>query len=136
MIKIIAVGKVNQKGLEESMKYYLKQCPVKVEVFEVNASMFRNKNEINEKVGSHEENRIRIFWEEYDNSILPSGTYEWRIEGKKAKFENIDWITSAFGIDPKVGIAVDVGFATDTPGMGSEKGASQEQGPANQTPWP
>jgi len=29
--------------------------------------------------------------------------------------------TSAFGIDPKVGIAVDVGFATDTPGMGTEK---------------
>jgi len=29
--------------------------------------------------------------------------------------------TSAFGIDPKVGIAVDVGFATDTPGMGKEK---------------
>jgi len=29
--------------------------------------------------------------------------------------------TSAFGIDPQVGIAVDVGFATDTPGMGNEK---------------
>jgi len=29
--------------------------------------------------------------------------------------------TSAFGIDPQVGIAVDVGFATDTPGMGEEK---------------
>jgi len=29
--------------------------------------------------------------------------------------------TSAFGIDPLVGIAVDVGFATDTPGMESEK---------------
>ena len=29
--------------------------------------------------------------------------------------------TSAFGIDPQVGIAVDVGFATDTPGMGTEK---------------
>jgi len=29
--------------------------------------------------------------------------------------------TSAFGIDPKIGIAVDVGFATDTPGMGTEK---------------
>ena len=29
--------------------------------------------------------------------------------------------TSAFGIDPHVGIAVDVGFATDTPGMESEK---------------
>jgi len=29
--------------------------------------------------------------------------------------------TSAFGIDPKVGIAVDVGFATDTPGMETEK---------------
>ena len=29
--------------------------------------------------------------------------------------------TSAFGIDPKVGIAVDVGFATDTPVMESEK---------------
>ena len=29
--------------------------------------------------------------------------------------------TSAFGIDPRVGIAVDVGFATDTPGMESEK---------------
>lgn len=29
--------------------------------------------------------------------------------------------TSAFGIDPQVGIAVDVGFATDTPGMSDEK---------------
>lgn len=29
--------------------------------------------------------------------------------------------TSAFGIDPKVGIAVDVGFASDTPGMDAEK---------------
>jgi tetrahedral aminopeptidase len=29
--------------------------------------------------------------------------------------------TSAFGIDPKVGIAVDVGFATDTPSLESEK---------------
>lgn len=29
--------------------------------------------------------------------------------------------TSAFGIDPQVGIAVDVGFATDTPGMDKEK---------------
>ena len=29
--------------------------------------------------------------------------------------------TSAFGIDPHVGIAVDVGFATDTPGMDKEK---------------
>ncbi len=29
--------------------------------------------------------------------------------------------TSAYGIDPQVGIAVDVGFATDTPGMGEEK---------------
>lgn len=29
--------------------------------------------------------------------------------------------TSAFGIDPQVGIAVDVGFATDTPGAETEK---------------
>jgi tetrahedral aminopeptidase len=29
--------------------------------------------------------------------------------------------TSAFGIDPQVGIAVDVGFATDTPETGNEK---------------
>jgi len=29
--------------------------------------------------------------------------------------------TSTFGIDPLVGVAVDVGFATDTPGMESEK---------------
>lgn len=29
--------------------------------------------------------------------------------------------TSAFGIEPQVGIAVDVGFATDTPGMEPEK---------------
>jgi endoglucanase len=29
--------------------------------------------------------------------------------------------TSAFGIDPQVGIAVDVGFATDTPEMGNAK---------------
>lgn len=36
MIKIIAVGKMNQKGIEESMRYYLKQCPVKIEVIEIN----------------------------------------------------------------------------------------------------
>lgn len=30
-------------------------------------------------------------------------------------------ITSTFGINPEVGIAVDVGFATDTPGLGSVK---------------
>jgi len=30
-------------------------------------------------------------------------------------------ITSAFGIDPNVGIAVDVGFATDTPGLDKAK---------------
>jgi len=30
-------------------------------------------------------------------------------------------ITSAFGIDPQVGIAVDVGHATDMPGMGKQK---------------
>lgn len=35
MIKIIAVGKVNQKGLEENMRYYLKQCPIKIDVIEV-----------------------------------------------------------------------------------------------------
>jgi putative aminopeptidase FrvX len=29
--------------------------------------------------------------------------------------------TSAFGIDPQVGVAIDVGFATDTPGMEREK---------------
>lgn len=35
MIKIIAVGKMNQKGIEESMRYYMKQCPVKMEIIEV-----------------------------------------------------------------------------------------------------
>lgn len=35
MIKIIAVGKMNQKGLLDQMQYYIKQCPVKIEVIEV-----------------------------------------------------------------------------------------------------
>ncbi len=35
MIKIITVGKINQKGIEENIKYYLKQCPVKIEIIEV-----------------------------------------------------------------------------------------------------
>ena len=35
MIKIIAVGKMNQKSIEESMHYYLKQCPVKLEIIEI-----------------------------------------------------------------------------------------------------
>jgi len=46
MIKIIAVGKVNQKGLEESMKYYLKQCPVKVEVIELSDESHEQGKEI------------------------------------------------------------------------------------------
>jgi len=41
--------------------------------------------------------------------------------------------TSAYGIDPKVGIAVDVGFATDTPSLAGEKkkigDASMGKGP-------
>jgi len=35
MIKIICVGKMNQKGLQDSMNYYIKQCPVEVEIIEV-----------------------------------------------------------------------------------------------------
>lgn len=35
MIKIIAVGKMNQKGLLDQMQYYIKQCPVKIDVIEV-----------------------------------------------------------------------------------------------------
>lgn len=35
MIKIIAVGKINQKAILEQIQYYLKQMPIMVEVLEV-----------------------------------------------------------------------------------------------------
>lgn len=51
----------------------------------------------NELAGTHEETRSKSYWEEYDNSILSSGEYKWRIEGKKNNGENVDWIASSFG---------------------------------------
>lgn len=33
-------------------------------------------------------------WKEYNKDNLPEGTYKWRLEGKKGKFENTDWIAS------------------------------------------
>lgn len=50
-------------------------------------------------VGSHNENKIRLIWKEYDNKVLDEGVYRWRIEGKKQLGEDIDWIVSAFGKD-------------------------------------
>lgn len=35
MIKIIAVGKINQKAILDHIHYYLKQCPIKIEIIEV-----------------------------------------------------------------------------------------------------
>ncbi|HOI85948.1 MAG TPA: 23S rRNA (pseudouridine(1915)-N(3))-methyltransferase RlmH [Acholeplasmataceae bacterium] len=35
MIKILCVGKMNQKGLQDSIQYYIKQCPIDVEIIEV-----------------------------------------------------------------------------------------------------
>ncbi|MDY0295387.1 MAG: 23S rRNA (pseudouridine(1915)-N(3))-methyltransferase RlmH [Acholeplasmataceae bacterium] len=35
MIKIIAVGKMNQKSLLDQINYYVKQCPTKIEMIEV-----------------------------------------------------------------------------------------------------
>ncbi|MEK6760734.1 MAG: hypothetical protein AABX93_02310 [Nanoarchaeota archaeon] len=54
---------------------------------------------VNRIVGSHQENKTRTFLEEYDGSVLEPGMYEWKIEGRKDRFKNIDWIASSFGID-------------------------------------
>jgi len=35
MIKVIAVGKLNQKGITDQIQYYLKQMPIQVEIIEV-----------------------------------------------------------------------------------------------------
>jgi len=35
MIKILCVGKMNQKGLQDSIQYYIKQCPIDIEIIEV-----------------------------------------------------------------------------------------------------
>lgn len=35
MIKILCVGKMNQKGLQDNIQYYIKQCPVQIEIIEV-----------------------------------------------------------------------------------------------------
>lgn len=41
--------------------------------------------------------KTKTYWKEYEGEVLTSGTYKWRIEGKKRIDESIDWIASAFG---------------------------------------
>ncbi|MFH1608387.1 MAG: LamG-like jellyroll fold domain-containing protein, partial [archaeon] len=50
-------------------------------------------------IGSHKETRYRDVWQEYNGGGLSTGIYNWRIEGKKNKWESVDWVASAFGED-------------------------------------
>ena len=47
--------------------------------------------------GTHKENVINNYWVEYDGKSLKAGDYKWRIEGKKGKGENIDWVVTSLG---------------------------------------
>lgn len=38
-------------------------------------------------------------WTEYNNKQLNAGTYEWRLEGRKAPKDAVDWIVSSMGLD-------------------------------------
>lgn len=42
--------------------------------------------------------KTRDVWGEYDQSILPAGTYTWRIAASKKPTESIDWIAHVHGI--------------------------------------
>lgn len=52
----------------------------------------RTTNCRNEVVGSHNEIIIENKKNLYDGDVLAAGTYKWRIEGTKNRYETIDWI--------------------------------------------
>ena len=41
------------------------------------------------------------YWKEYSGEIMPKGSYKWRIEGSKKRWESVDWIGTSFGVDLK-----------------------------------
>jgi hypothetical protein len=51
----------------------------------------------NKVVETHKETRERKVWKEYNGEALKEGTYYWRIEGKKAQSESVDWIATSYG---------------------------------------
>ncbi len=51
----------------------------------------------NEQIGTHQETRYRDGL--YKGETLKAGTYEWRIDGKKAIQDSVDWIATSNNVD-------------------------------------
>jgi hypothetical protein len=74
------------KGKEKAIKEYKILIGKEKQVFEiVNAT--------------GKETKYVITWKEYNGEILSEGVYDWRIEGKKERNEDVEWIVTAYGKD-------------------------------------
>ena len=83
--------------IEESYKVDVNDYKAVCElVTEANGTYERCHQEL---TGTRQETKSRIYWKEYDSSILSPGTYKWRIEGKKSVQDELDWIAGSFGKD-------------------------------------
>ena len=47
--------------------------------------------------GSHTEEVTTYDYQRYTGKVLPAGTYQWKIEGRKDPKESLDWVITSFG---------------------------------------
>ncbi len=52
-----------------------------------------------EQYGTHQEERIRDIWKEYNGEILTAGNYKWKLEGKKSQEQSVDWIAKSNNVE-------------------------------------
>ncbi len=84
----------NRDGGEVSLDYniFIK----KNITYGLTTEVYGEKNQLE---GIEEKSRIQEEWIKYNYEILPIGTYEWRLEGRKDSNKDIDWIGTTNGID-------------------------------------
>jgi len=76
---------------------------IEIKTYETICSKLINGTEIchNKQNGTIKKEVITYDWKRYNGEDLPSGDYKWRIEGRKNKFESIDWVVSSNGFKLK-----------------------------------
>lgn len=86
LIENLRFEKLNKGKWEDSniidYKIYINQSEETTQYKDVNGTTITNTETI---------------WEEYNGQVLNPGTYKWRIEGTKNKYDTIDWLGTFFG---------------------------------------
>jgi len=92
----------------DSYQYYIKtteeyeeQTPIYKEVCEVNKDISNKSTNStgtichNEIIDYRKETKTREVWKEYQGEVLPAGSYEWKLVGKKKSSQSVDFIPVA-----------------------------------------